>query len=341
MAGFGFFKNNVGKGPRTAEETVLARPYRLSICERDFIQTRTTVLFEKILKRCYHKTAGIAEDKHNSIAMSVFLSVENGTEQNGAIPLVAQAMTNRQRLYLVYNEKIGLVRKATAEEQQELTLSYVKNNNALGVLENGLRGMILNFSNYKLTTLIKCYMALIYAVMDSANTQVNLSRSLQIKINKLRDNISVLASDDAIKQAGNINTNLKEGRSVLLDNLDNVIQTAVNAQSTKDALNIFYSALASDLGLSVSFVSGELTSGMSATGDADINYEEDGIKDFWVSIWRPICLRLYNQPNVKFITNRWRNIGIKLQNLVYVENSDLFTEEQKKEYAQSIFNDNI
>lgn len=338
MAGFGFFKNST---PRTAEETVLARPYKLSICERDFIQTRTIVLFEKILKRCYHKTGGIPDKEANNIALSVFLSVENGAQKNGTIPLVAQAMANRQRIYLVYDAKISMVRKATLDEQQELTSQYVANNNALGTLKNGLRGMILDFTNYKLTALIRCYMSLIYAVMDSANTQVNLSRSLQIKINKLRDNISVLTSADATQQASKINSALKNGESVLLDNLDNVIQTAVNADSIKQALNIFYSALASDLGLSVSFVSGELTSGMSATGDADINYEEDGIKDFWVSIWRPICIRLYNQPKVKFITDRWRNIGAKLQNLVYVENSELFTDEQKREFAQSILNDEI
>lgn len=340
MAGFGFFKNNTA-APRTAEETILARPYKLSICERDFIQTRTVVLFEKILKRCYHKTGGITEKEANNIALSVFLSVENGAQKNGTIPLVAQAMASRQKIYLVYDAKIALARKATAEEQQELSTQYADNNNALGTLKSGLRGMILDFTNYKLASLVRCYMGLIYAVMDSANTQVNLARSLQIKINKLRDNISVLTSDDAIKQASGINNALKEGRSVLLDNLDNVIQTAINADSIKQALTIFYSALASDLGLSVSFVSGELTSGMSATGDADINYEEDGIKDFWVSIWRPICIRLYNQTKVKFITDRWRNIGAKLQNLVYVENSDLYTLEQKQEFAQSILNGEI
>lgn len=335
MAGFLGFRN---RNPQTAEMTQLACPYKLCMCERDFVRVKTLALLERILKRCFHKTVGIAEKDYNNIAQSVFLSVESGAEKNGTIPLVARAMLERAKIYLVYAEDLGLVRKATTQEQQELDRKYKENNNATGQLDGGLRGMVLNFMNYDLVTLIKCYMALIYAVMDSGNTQVNLSRSLQIKINKLRDNISVLTSEDAVKQTNNINDALKRGNSVLLDNLDSVIQTAINADSIDKALNIFYSALASDLGLSVSFVSGVLTSGMSATGDADINYEENGIKDFWTTIWRPICIKLYGQDKIKFDTDKWRNLTARLQNLVYVENSMLFTEEEKVEFAKSILN---
>lgn len=192
-----------------------------------------------------------------------------------------------------------------------------------------------------MTRLIKCYMSLLYAVLDSANTQVNLARSLQIKIDKLRDNISVLTSDDAIKQANQINDALKSGDSVLLAKLDDVIQTAINSESTAKAIEIFNTALASDLGLSLSFVSGALTSGMSATGDADINYEDAGIKDFWATIWRPICLKLYGKESVKYKTDRWRSLEAKLKSLVYIESSLLFTDEQKAEYAQDIIDDEI
>lgn len=340
MAGFGFFRNNTqSNAPRTAEQTTLARPYRLGMGERAFINTKTLMLYRRLLSRCYHKTTGWNDETVDSIAMSVFMSIENSATKNGTIPLVADAMTNRAKIYLVYSEQAGLVRQANMDERTALDEAYSSNNNALGKLPNGLRGMVLDFTNYELTLLIKCYMAMIYAVMDAANTQVNMSRSIQIKINKLRDNISVLTSDDATKQANNINSALKSGDSVLVDKLDEIIQTAINADSTEKALNIFYSGLAADLGLSVSFVSGVLTSGMSATGDADINYEEEGIKDYWSTIWKPICIRLYGESKVKFLSDRWRNMSAKLQNLVYIENSTLFTEEQKQEYAQSIIND--
>ena len=333
-----FFKN--GNTTESTTSHVLVRPYKLGLDEIRFINSRTQVLYEKILKRCYHKTIGL-DDTDGQIASSIFLSVEYGADQNGTIPLVAKAMTQMRKIYLVYDEKVGLVRIANLEEQQEIQKHYAEFQNTMSILNNGRRGMILDFGKYELTRLIKCYMSLLYAVLDSANTQVNLARSLQIKIDKLRENVSVLTSDDAIKQANQINDALKSGNSILLAKLDEVIQTAINSDSTAKAIEIFNTALASDLGLSLSFVSGALTSGMSATGDADINYEDAGIKDFWVTVWKPICAKLYGKENVKYKTDRWRSLEAKLRSLVYIENSLLFTDEQKTEYAQDIINDEI
>lgn len=339
MAGFFSFNKNA-----TAEATVtpdLIRPYNLSIAEQKFIQTMTILLFERILKRCYHKTAGISERNDDNIAQSVFLSSEYGAQKNGTIPLVARAITNRRKIYLVYSEKASLVHEASMDERNLLDKQYKDNNNAIAELGDGRRGMVLDFTQYDIALIVKCYMSLIYAVMDSANTQVNLSRSIQIKISKLRDNISVLTSDDAIKQVNNINDALKNGNGVLVDVLDMIEQTKIDSSSITAALEMFYKGLASVLGLSMSFVSGVLTSGMSATGDADINYEDAGIKDYWTSIWRPIMLKLYGEKNVKYRTDRWRTIGQKLQNLILIENSTLISDEQKMEYAQDILNDEI
>lgn len=335
----GIFSFTNKLNPRTAEET-FHRPFKLGLEEKRFIESRTQVLYEKILKRCYHKTVGLDDDDGN-IASSVFLSVEYGAEKNGTIPLVARAMTQMRKIYLVYSEKAGLTRVATLEEQLEIDRHYNEYENTMSRLDSGHYGMVLDFSKYELTRLIKCYMSLIYAVLDSANTQVNLSRSLQIKIDKLRENISVLTSGDAISQANKINDGLKAGNSVLLSNADEVIQTAINSESTAKAIEIFNTALASDLGLSLSFVSGALTSGMSATGDADINYEDHGIKDFWVTVWKPICIKLYDRPKVKYKSDRWRYLESKMKTLVYIETSTLFTDEEKRKYAEDILNDDI
>ena len=320
----GFFFKNGGNAPQTAEQTFI-RPYKLGLDERRFIENRTQVLYEKILKRCFHKTIGLDDDTGN-IASSVFLSVEYGAQQNGTIPLVAKAMTQMRKIYLVYRESAGVVRVATSEEQQEIDRHYKDYQNTVSKLKNDDRGMILDFSKYELTRLIKCYISLLYAVLDSANTQVNLARSLQIKIDKLRENISVLTSDDAIKQANQINDALKAGNSILLSSMDEVIQTAINSESTAKAIEIFNTALASDL---------------SATGDADINYEDTGIKDFWATIWKPICVKLYGKEGVKYKTDRWRYLEAKLKSLVYIESSLLFTDEQKQAYAQDIIDDEI
>lgn len=335
----GFLFSNRGT-PTTAEETTFVRPYKLTVDELKFINVRTHILYEKILKRCYHKTAGLS-DKNGSISSSIYMSVEYGNQRNGTIPLIADAMTKMCKVYLVYDEKLGLTRVATPDEQTQIDTKYSDYLNTYAKLDDSKSAMLLDFSKYELTRLIKCYMSMLYAVLDSANTQVNLARSLQIKVDKLRENISVLTSDDAVKQAKGVNDALKAGNSILISKADEVLQTAINAESISKAVEIFNTALASDLGLSLSFVSGALTSGMSATGDADINYEDQGIKDFWTTIWKPVCAKLYGQPNVKFKSDRWRYLESKLKSLVYIENSLLFTDEEKQEYAKAIINDEI
>ena len=136
----GFFKfKNVG--PSTAENTELVRPYFLKIDEIKFIETKTCAIFERILKRCFHKTSGISDKEINKISMSMFLSVEYGAQKNGTIPLVARAMTGRRKIYLIYDRNAGLTRCATLEEQQKIIKSYEDNNNSIAYVDDGKRGI--------------------------------------------------------------------------------------------------------------------------------------------------------------------------------------------------------
>lgn len=329
------FRNN----RTTAEATErLVKPFKLSLDEKKFVDIKTKNLYERILTRCFYKTAGINSKEEDKIASSVWFSVEQGSERNGTIPLLARAMTNNCKIYLTYEPNLSLVRESTSDERTEIDEAYKTSNNAIGTIKNGNRVIMLDFSKYELTHLIKLYMSLIYSVLDSGNTQVKLAQSVQIKINELRKNISNLTSDDAIKQAKLINDSVKDGKSILIDALDKVEQTAINSDSIEKTSNIFFKLLASDISLPLSFVSGELTSGMSVTGEADVNYEDNGIKTFWTQIWRPVMIKLYNQKNVKYRTDRWRNLETKVRVLTYIENSDLFTDEQKVEFAQDIYN---
>lgn len=333
---FGFMFSKKGD---SAEKTELRAPYKLTLAEKVFVDFKTENLFARILKRCYHKTLNL-DDKDGNIASSVFFNTENNGKKNGTIPLIARAISRRTKIYLVYDSTVGLTREANTEEQKEIIKKYDSQNNKVSKLDRGKYGIALDFTDYELTLLVRCYMSLIYSVMSSANTQVKLSESIQIKIDKLRENISNLTSEDATKQANEVNDALKAGNSVLLSSLDQVIQTAINSDSIDKALDLFNTQLASDLGLSFSFVSGKLTSGMSATGDADINYEDQGIKDFWVSIWKPVCVKLYDRPKVKYKSDRWRAMEAKIKMLPFIETSSLISEKTKQEYADEIFDIN-
>lgn len=331
----GFF--NFGR--ESGKATELVAPYSFGVAERLFITVKTQNLYERILKRCFHKTSGYKTDNVDNISYSVFFNSEEGSQENGSIPLVAKAMTEKARIYLVYDSKTGLVKRANSDQQKILDDKYNTVNNTVSALGAGIFGMKLDFSKYIMTDLVKCYMGMIYSIMKSANTQIKLSESLQIKIDKLRENISTNSKDDANSQALEIVDALKDGRSILISAGDSVVQTIINSESIDSALDMVNSLLASDIGLSLSFVSGKLTSGMSATGDADINYEDTGIKDYWVSIWKPICTKLYDSPDVKYKSDRWRSLESSMRSLTLIENSGIIPEETKQKLVAEILDE--
>ena len=333
MGFFSFWNNESGN------TTELVAPYTFGIKERIFIDVKTQNLYERIMKRCFHKTSGYNKKNSDNISYSVFFNSEEGSQDNGTIPLVARAMTDKARIYLVYDSNTGLVKKANSDQQKIIDDKYNTVNNTVSSLGAGLFGMKLDFSKYIMTDLVKCYMGMIYSIMKSANTQIKLSESLQIKIDKLRENISTNSKDDANTQALGIVNALKDGHSILISAGDSVVQTIINSESIDSALDMVNSLLASDIGLSLSFVSGKLTSGMSATGDADINYEDTGIKDYWVSVWKPICNKLYDSPDVKYKSDRWRSLESAMRSLTLIENSGIIPEETKQKLVNEILDE--
>jgi hypothetical protein len=100
-------------------------------------------------------------------------------------------------------------------------------------------------------------------------------------------------------------------------------------------MNLIYSQLCAEIGMPLSFVTGELTSGMSATGEADTNQQEEGLQDFFNSIFKPSCDKLYNW-NLRFVSDDWRYFSAMIGSLIAVENSSLLSEAQKKAFADRL-----
>ena len=235
-------------------------------------------------------------------------------------------MAKKEQVAIVY--KNGISRLATYQEKEQIK-NDLENNNSSEV------GILLDFRNYELTNLVNSYYSMIYDILDSMNTQVGLARALQIKISSLRGTVSVAGKDEPIKQAVEINEALIKGQSVLLDKNDAVETLTINSDSVKNAIMLVNSQLASDLGVSLSFVNGELTTGMSATGEADSNADEYGFQDFFDSIFKPACDKLFGW-NLRFVSDDWRYFNAMIGNLIIVENSALLSDEQKRAFADRL-----
>lgn len=304
-----------------ATDTVLISPFKIGLNQALFCDIKTQSLFKKMLNRVYSRVEGaIDKDK----IQSIFDSSEKSGALTGLISILAEGMEKRKRLILIYDS--GIVRKANIQEAKKIEDDYEK-------FAKSTRGIIVDFKNYWLADLIKAYMSMTYDIITSMNTQVGLAKALQIKISALRGTVSAAGKDDPINQAKEINQALTSGRSVLLDKNDAVESLKIDSGSVEAGIKLVNNLIAAELGVSTSFVNGELTTGMSATGEADVNADEYGFQDMFNSIFKPVCDRLYGW-NLQFVTDDWRYTGAMLDKLIIVENSSILSDEQKTAYAQ-------
>ena len=303
--------------------TDLVNPYALEVDRELFKNFKTSILYQKILKRCYAKSTGLTPEE----AQNLWDSAELSNAKYGIISLVADAMTDKKELILVNDA--GIVRVADSNEASEIKKDYEEGGKSS-------KGVYMNFQKYTMTDIIKVYMDLIFDIMGGAKVNLGLAKALQYKISEMRKLIGASSSEDPMKKAKEIVEALKEGKSVAIDGQDNIMTTPLQTTPVVDALKMVYGLLASEIGVSISFVAGELTSGMAVTGEADVNANEDGIKDFFNSIFRPVISKLFNKE-IKFKTDNWRKVKEYSQVIPYVESSMYMTEDQKKQFFEFIF----
>lgn len=315
-----FFDNWFANDKRT-EFDILNAPFCMKFPRDHFEKIKTENLYKKILQRCYSRSEG-AQDAEK--IQSLFDSSEKSGSPRGLISLLAKAMTDKAEIAIIY--EAGVVRLATSDEKEQIKKDYEdKAKSSLGIL--------VSFKDYCLTDLVKGYMSMIYDILSSMNTQVGLAKALQIKVAMLRSTVSVNGKDEPIAQAKAINEALTKGQSVLMDEKDRVEVLKLDSASVEAAFKFVCSLLASDLGVSLSFITGELTTGMSATGEADSNADEYGFQDYFNSIFKPSCDKLYGW-NLVFVSDDWRYTGTMLDKLIIVENSSILSDEQKRIYAE-------
>ena len=315
-----FFENWFTNDKRT-EFDVLNAPFKMNLCVEDFVKIKTENLYKKILQRCYSRSEG-AKDAEK--IQSLFDSSEKSGSPRGLISLLAKAMTEKTEIAIIY--EAGVVRLADSKEKEQIKKEYEDK-------AKSSTGILVSFKDYCLTNLVKEYLAMIYYILSSMNTQVGLAKALQIKVAMLRSTVSVNGKDEPISQAKAINEALTKGQSVLMDEKDKVEVLKLDSASVEAAFRFVCSLLASDLGVSLSFITGEMTSGMSATGEADSNADEYGFQDYFNSIFKPACDKLYGWSLV-FVTDDWRYTGTMLDKLIIVENSSILSDDQKRIYAE-------
>lgn len=303
--------------------TDLIAPFCVEMKAADFVDFKVITLYAKILRRCYAKSSGLSDEQ----AANLWDSVDLGDAQHGIINKVSLAMAKKKELILFKDG--GIVREAEQAEADQIKKDYEERGRSD-------KGVYLNFKKYAMTDVLRLYMAFIFEIIRGAWVNVNLTKALQLKIADARKTIAASDAADPMQVASNVVNALKDGKSVFLDAGDEVKTTDLQTQAIKDALSLVYGLLSGELGVSTAFICGELTSGMAVTGEADVNANEDGIKDFFNSVFKPIMDKLFG-VSLKFKSDNWRRIKEFAQIIPFVETAEYISEEKKRELLERLF----
>lgn len=322
-------------------------PFGLYTPEANFINYKLKSLYVRILSDCFTKSEGwrneTKEEKETRVSnriqtpeekiiASLWDNFATDTDQEGLIALVADAMVAMKQLCIVYETDTGLVRKATTEEKKKIEEGYKAGTKPVAL--GNATGILVNFKNYTRTLILKLYLALLYAALAASYTNLKIGQALKLKISKLREAVSKMTSTDIIKQGKKITDALKLGQSVMLDKEDELeVNDSTNDGAVKNLMTIFYSEIAAELGVSLSYVNATLTTGMNVNGEADANYNENGIKNFFDSIFKPVCDSLYGVKLAFISDKRFYRVLENYGALIAIENSALLPDSFKETFV--------
>lgn len=306
----------------------LIAPFKLYMTEPNFVQIETQELFKNLLIECYNKSTGLTDKQ--SLAMWDNFERFNDKTTAGFIGMVAEAMTNKTTAYIVYDKTTNVIRKATSSEQAQIRKDYQdKTKSDIGIMAN--------FTRYDKSDIIKLYYSLLYNVVDGLNTSINVTKAVKYMASLLREKMSKESSEDIIKQAKAIVQNLKEGNPVLIDGDDKLESGTVDVKPVESAVDFICGRIAGELRVSLSYVNGKMTAGISSTGEADEQANERGLEIIFNSIYKPLVDSLFS-VSVQFQSDNYHRLSAYSKILPIIESSEIIADEQKAEFVKEMFN---
>lgn len=314
--------------------------FPLSINSELFVDTDVKNVYSRILTDCIDRTQGIPDDIY-PLLWDNFIQNES---PYGLISLLACAMTEKDQMFLVYIPSLGVLRTATPQEEDVIKNAYKTGKEATGPFSDGKsgRGIFISFENYRRTDMVKVYSAMEYCVVSSLNKMANLSKAIQFKMSDMRGSTALIDSSVVISQAILIAQALRNGRDVMIDKQDEIFTNAPDISAIKESIAFLDSKKAFYYGLPLSYINGEQTPGIGSTGEADTRAIERGLKNYFISILKPIIEDLF-ALKISFKSNDFRQINSALEAIKTFDLvSDAFISQQnKKMIIDKLFDLNI
>jgi hypothetical protein len=273
MGEFNFFGLTVGT--RSNGSAYLPDTFPMPIASNVFVENDVQSVYAKILTDVIERCEGIPEEAENGLWDSCLQS----EAPEGLVTILSKAMEKKTDVFIVYKE--GVLRLAGSEETAQIRMDY-KQKGKSDV------GVYVSFKNYKKTDMVKLYSALEYCVISALYKGSNLSKAIQYKINDLRSSVGLTDSAQAKAQAKDVADALALGRDVMLDAKDEIASHKPDLEATKQSIEFLDSKRCFYLGLPRSYINGEQSGGLGDSGSGDSKAIERGLKNYFVSIVRPV-----------------------------------------------------
>jgi hypothetical protein len=251
--------------------------FPLAFKRERFIEIDVTNIYAKVLTDVVERIHGLTDEQ---VAV-LFDNCVQSEASKGLISLLAHAMAFRQELFLVYSKALNVLRKATGPEVEQIRADYKK-------AGKSSVGVFISFSHYYKSELVALYSALEYCTLASLHKSMNLSVALQLKMSELRSGVSLTDSADVKSQAQTIAKALGKGQDILLDAKDTVETAVPDLTAIKESIEYIESKRSFYLGLPASYINGEQTGGLGTTGENDTKAIERGLKNYYISIIKPV-----------------------------------------------------
>ena len=310
---------NFNQGGKTDYSVNLCFSFAYGDKNFKFAEVFTVEIFRKILTDCYEHAADFPKGKEIALWDSVVFT----QARRGLISILAHAMTHKEKLYLKLDE--GCVRKATEAEKKEIDAD-----------PSGKKGLCVDFTDFHRATIVLILASLVELLLNNANTSLNVSKSILLKINALRENVANANAGEVIEQAKAIAQGLKNGTGGLLDAGDVVELPTFDTNPMEQALDVLYGLMSFITGLPRAYISGELTTGLSTTGEADEKGIERGLTFYFNSIFKPVCDKLLG-GNLVFKTSNWRKFAEVANLLPVLEATDMVPADYKEKLIKELF----
>lgn len=272
----------LSKSSKQLGDSEIAEIFPFTLKQDIFNRADILATYTKILTDTVERTHGITK----KVEPLLWDSCVQSEVSEGLVTMLAQAMTDKSDLFLVYSNSVGILRKATHEEQQKIRADYEKDGEST-------EGVYISFKHYRRTDMLTIYSNLEYCVLASLNKTLNISKAVQIKINDLRASVSLNDSEIARSQARSIAQALGNGSDVMIDSEDTIETATPDTSSTEKAISFLDAKRAYILGLPIAYVSGLQTPGIGSTGEADMRATERGLKQYFVSIIQPVLKEIF------------------------------------------------